>query len=138
MLSAPYDARITGLRNDLLESGIDCLLVSSRENIRYLVGFTCSSGWTLVSQSDVVLATDARYIEQARRDLGESCARLADGGLTTFACSYVSSHEIGVLGFESEHLSYAGVEAIRTAIETGGSRCELRPTSDVVEKKRMV
>ena len=137
-LPAPYNARIERVRRELKERGIQCLLVSSRENVRYLVGFSGSAGWVLVTDNDIVLATDARYIEQVRRDLGNSCARLADAGLNAFAVSYVATCEAAVLGFEAEHLSYAGAKTLENAIELSGACCEVRPTDGIVEGLRAV
>jgi len=137
-LPAPFETRIEGVRQAIKERGIQCLLVSSRDNVRYLVGFAGSAGWVLVSETDIVLATDARYIEQVRRDLGASCARLADAGLNAFTVSYVATCETAVLGFEAEHLSYAGVKTLENAIELCGSRCEVRPTDGIVEGLRAV
>ena len=137
-LPAPYDTRIERVRREIKERGIQCLLVSSRENVRYLVGFSGSAGWVLVTDNDIVLATDARYIEQVRRDLGNSCARLADAGLNAFAVSYVATCEAAVLGFEAEHLSYAGAKTLENAIELSGAFCEVRPTDGIVEGLRAV
>jgi Xaa-Pro aminopeptidase len=137
-LPAPYDARIERVRREFKERGIQCLLVSSRENVRYLVGFSGSAGWVLVTDADIVLATDARYIEQVRLDLGNSCTRLADAGLNAFAVSYVATCEAAVLGFEAEHLSYAGARTLENAIELSGACCEVRPTEGIVEGLRAV
>jgi Xaa-Pro aminopeptidase len=91
-----------------------------------------------VTEADIVLATDARYIEQVRLDLGNSCTRLADAGLNAFAVSYVATCGAAVLGFEAEHLSYAGARTLENAIELSGACCEVRPTEGIVEGLRAV
>jgi Xaa-Pro aminopeptidase len=50
------------------ESGLDSLLVNRREDVRYLSGFTGSSGTLLVTSDRACLITDFRYKVQARRE----------------------------------------------------------------------
>lgn len=135
---APFEARIAGVRRALNERGVGCLLISSHNNVRYLVGFAGSAGWVLVSADDVVLATDARYVEEARRDLTGADVRLADRGLTSFVASYAFEHGLGTLGFEGEQLPYNRVRDLESAIAQAGAQCELRATDGIVEHLRMV
>jgi Xaa-Pro aminopeptidase len=61
--------RIARLRRIMLERGIDTLLVTQRENVRYLTGFTGSAGSLLMGTSGrTVLITDFRYKEQAKTE----------------------------------------------------------------------
>ena len=48
---------------------LDALLVSSAANIRYLTGFTGSSGALLILPDDAVLFTDPRYAIQSGREV---------------------------------------------------------------------
>ena len=64
----PEPARIAKLRRLLEERSIGALLVTQRENVRYLSGFTGSAGSMLVAQGRPVLVTDFRYAEQARAE----------------------------------------------------------------------
>ena len=57
--------RLKKFRELLGSKGIDAALVSRREDIIYLSGFTGSSGTLLISQEESLLVTDFRYIEQA-------------------------------------------------------------------------
>ncbi|MEK9149207.1 MAG: aminopeptidase P family N-terminal domain-containing protein, partial [Candidatus Desantisbacteria bacterium] len=58
--------RLKYIHNYLEEKGMDCLLVSQADNRRYLSGFTGSAGALLISIQRVILATDFRYVEQAK------------------------------------------------------------------------
>lgn len=60
--------RIDRLRSLMLERRIEALLVTRRENVQYLTGFTGSSGSVLVSPKRMVLITDFRYMLQARAE----------------------------------------------------------------------
>jgi Xaa-Pro aminopeptidase len=60
------------LLNRLGAKGLDGLLIQSLPNIRYLTGFTGSSGLLLIGQEGVVLVSDFRYAAQAPREVGDS------------------------------------------------------------------
>lgn len=70
MIRRPEQDRLTRLRQSLRESGLDALLVTRREDILYLSGFTGSSGTLLVTSSRTCLITDFRYKTQARKEAG--------------------------------------------------------------------
>ena len=60
--------RLARLRQTMSESGLDSLLVTRREDVRYLSGFTGSSGTLLVTSHRACLITDFRYSVQARKE----------------------------------------------------------------------
>ncbi len=61
------ESRVERLRRTMRSRGISALLVTSRENVRYLTGFTGSAGQVLVTFRRASLITDFRYQEQASR-----------------------------------------------------------------------
>jgi Xaa-Pro aminopeptidase len=134
----PFAERVAHLRKSLRHHSVEALLVTSRENVRYLTGFAGSAGWVLVSTDDMLLITDSRYIEQARIDVGEASARLADRGLMHYAAQQMYSARTASLGFESEHLSFAAVKSLEDALSATGSHCTLQATQNVVEDLRLV
>ncbi|MGI6076842.1 MAG: aminopeptidase P family protein [Fastidiosipilaceae bacterium] len=54
------------LYDQLLERNVSGLLLTSRENTRYLTGFTGTTSLTLISPEGSTILVDSRYIEQAR------------------------------------------------------------------------
>lgn len=64
----PVPARLRLLRGVMAERGIDALLVTQREAVRYLTGFSGSSGSVLVANGRPVLITDFRYELQAAKE----------------------------------------------------------------------
>ncbi len=64
----PEQNRLTRLRQIMGENGLDSLLVTRREDVRYLSGFTGSSGSLLVASGRSCLITDFRYNVQARKE----------------------------------------------------------------------
>lgn len=68
MMRRPEQDRLARLRHIMSENGLDSLLVTRREDVRYLSGFTGSSGSLLVVSGRSCLITDFRYNMQARRE----------------------------------------------------------------------
>jgi Xaa-Pro aminopeptidase len=64
-------SRITALQRLMVERNIEALLVTQRENVRYLTGFTGSSGSVVVACGKPLLITDFRYKIQARAEAPE-------------------------------------------------------------------
>ncbi|MEY3148000.1 MAG: hypothetical protein RL688_1219, partial [Actinomycetota bacterium] len=61
-----YEQRLVRVR-DLLgqQTAVQGILLSDLNDIRWLTSFTGSSGWLLITASDMWLFTDGRYTEQA-------------------------------------------------------------------------
>jgi len=57
--------RVAALQRLMVERNIEALLVTQRENVRYLTGFTGSSGSVVVAHGKPLLVTDFRYQIQA-------------------------------------------------------------------------
>ena len=62
--------RIGRLRERFDAAEIDALLVTKRENVRYLSGFTGSAGVLLVTRAGTLFVTDGRYTERSKEELG--------------------------------------------------------------------
>ena len=57
--------RVERVLDQLVERTLDALLVTERVNVRYLTGFTGTSGLVLLSPARRMFVTDFRYVEQA-------------------------------------------------------------------------
>ena len=60
-----YPLRQRKLRDHLATTRFDAFLVSHLPNVRYLCGFSGSSGLLLIEESGSVFFTDVRYDTQA-------------------------------------------------------------------------
>jgi Xaa-Pro aminopeptidase len=96
------------LRERLEHAGVDALLVTRAVNIRYLTGFTGSSGSLLVAADSELLVTDGRYAEQAAAEVpdAEILVTRGDGWLTGRAGG------LARLGVESHALAWDRARAI--------------------------
>ena len=131
-------SRLQKLRHAIAESGLDALLVSQQENCRYLSGFTGSSGCLLISHSNALLATDFRYIEQAKREAPNYEITQVKGDLSNWLPELVSDLGWRKLGFEANHISFATYRKVSEAIETKQLHLELIPTTTLVEHLRSI
>lgn len=66
MTRRPEQRRVARLRRQMEQAGISAFLVTRREDVRYLTGFTGSAGSLLVASGRPCLITDFRYKLQAR------------------------------------------------------------------------
>ncbi len=65
MKQRPEQQRIRELKRLMKDESVDALLVTRREDVRYLTGFTGSAGSVLVTSGRPCLITDFRYKTQA-------------------------------------------------------------------------
>ncbi len=140
--------RLAGLREYLVKKRAQGFLVTTIINVRYLSGFTGSSGFILLTKDRNIFVTDFRYKEQAERELSAG----GMGGRAKFSPSrgavgwdiiiekgdrlkiikdLIAKLGIRVLGFES---------ALPYDFFKGLSRCGagLKPFRDAVERLRKV
>ena len=115
--------RIERLRATLEEP----LLVSAPANVVYLTGFESTNAALLVEPERVLLYSDFRYAAAARALEGVEFVE-------TERSLFVSLSQLlsGRIGFERDHLTYAGYEILRA----GG--IDLVPRSGLVERLRAV
>ena len=129
--------KLDRLRQKLQEDELDSILVSTPENRRYLSGFTGSAGYLLISQSEAVLATDFRYIEQAGMQAPDFKVERI-GGRGTWFPKLASEMALRRVGIESEDLTVANFSTLQKSIEESDAspRPELVTTTGIVEKLR--
>jgi Xaa-Pro aminopeptidase len=141
-----YRSRAPRLQRSFRDLGIDALLVTSLTNIRWLTGFTGSSGWLLVASDDLTLITDGRYGDQASEQIGAAGvdARVAVGQTSAAQVEQLDA-AVGAqirLGFEAAHISVADhaslcSRVVRSWVSTTGLIEALRRTKESGELDRM-
>ncbi len=121
------------LAEGLSRLGLDALLVTRMPNVRYLTGFSGSSGLLLTGRERSVLLVDGRYAEQASREAPDLERRTClDGYLPAAVETAVGFGRR--IGFEREGVSYGEWVGLREA----AAGLELEPTEDLVETLREV
>lgn len=126
--------RLERLRQRLGEEGLDAILISQVENRRYLSGFTGSAGYLFISQRSTILATDFRYVEQAKSQATGFDIVQIEGELPKWFSDLASPLKVKKIGFEANDLSVA---TYRKLVANAGEN-EVVPTEEVVESLRAV
>jgi Xaa-Pro aminopeptidase len=122
------------LRARLAAEKLEGLVVTHLANVRYLTGFTGSSGVVLVLPDETVLVTDFRYAAQAPQEVGDH-ARVDVATDTWERVGHVHGRHgagHGPWGFEAEAMS---VGTMRKLGDLGLSA--LRPSANLVEDLRI-
>ena len=130
--------RLQRLRVSINEKGLDALLISQPDNVRYLSGFTGSSGWLLISEQNAALATDFRYVDQAKRESPDFEIAQIKQQLRDWLPGIVSDLGWHKLGFEANFISYDSYRKVNEAIKTKQANLELIPTTGIIEKLRSI
>ena len=128
--------RLAALRGRLGELGVAALVVAHPANIRYLTGFSGSSGLALVGTDTVVLVTDFRYETQVAEEAADVAqVEVAQSGLVEALLAHLArTGARGPVGFE-DHIFTVREGARLTG---GGAEGRFRPAPDLVERLRAV
>ena len=130
--------RLQKLRASIGKNGIDALLISQPENLLYLSGFTGSSGWLLISEQNAILATDFRYVEQAKEESTYFQILQIKREFRDWLPGLVSDLGWHKLGFEANSISYESYHKISEAIKSRQVSLELVPTTGIVDQLRSI
>ncbi len=129
-----YTARQARLRKALAEKNVDALLVTHLPNVRYLCGFTGSTGMLLVAARKSLFITDGRYREQARQEVRDARVWVPKGGMLEAAAKASGALLLKSLAIEGEHMPVAMRDKLARLLR--GIR--LRSVSAAVEALRMI
>jgi len=130
--------RLQKLRQKLAEKEIDAIFVSQPENRYYLSGFNGSSGYLLITPQNMILATDFRYIEQAKRQAPDYEIFQTTGDIADWFPKLVAELELGKLGFEAGHITFAIYQQLTDKLNRVESKLRLMPIDGLVECLRVI
>src|SRR6202030_2396506 len=97
------------LAAELGHAGVGALLVTHLPNIRYLCGFSGTSGALLVHAGGrwkPVFVTDGRYTRQAAEEVQGARVVISRKPALMAACECAQKAGVARLGFETQHMSY--------------------------------
>ena len=136
-----HKSRLSSVQRAFVGNSLDALLVNHLPNIRYLCGFSGTSGVLVVSEPKNVFFTDGRYTEQARAQVQGARVVIARKPPLPAAAEWLLQNKVKLgrmksrLGIESEHLTVAARTQMARLL---GSEFRLRETRGLVERARMV
>ncbi|MDM5211734.1 M24 family metallopeptidase [Peribacillus sp. RS7] len=125
--------KLMRLRASMEKVGIDGFLITSTYNRRYMTNFTGSAGVVLISQKEAKFITDFRYVEQAGKQAADYEIVQHKGTIIEEVGKQAKEMNIGTLGFEQEHMTFATYKAYEAGIEA-----QLLPVSGVIENLRLI
>ncbi len=130
--------RLQRLRQHLAEKGLDGILISQPENRYYLSGFNGSSGSLLITPRNIILATDFRYIEQAKRQASDCEIVQITGDVADWFPKLVADFNLQSLGFEAAHITFATYRQLTDVLNRAQSRLRLVATNGLIESLRAI
>ncbi len=123
-------------------TSVDALLITHLPNIRYLCGFTGTSGVLAISESSAVFFTDGRYSQQAHSQVRGSRVVIARTPPLAAAAEWLINSKNKIvrkgpirLGIEGERLTVAARSQLASTLRQD---FRLRETRGLVEQARMV
>jgi len=137
-----HRGRLKKLQTVFEGNSLDALLVTCLPNIRYLCGFTGTSGVLAIFEASSVFFSDGRYSAQARAEVQGARAVIARKPPLAAAAEWLIENKRRLgrakrrrLGIESEHLTVAGRTQLASFLR---SDFRLQETRGLVEQARMV
>lgn len=109
----------------------DGFLVTSRENVQYLSGFTGTAGTVLITPDRAVFLTDFRYLTQSEEQVTGMERKIYARQMEALE-ETVKSCKISRLRFEANSVFYGSYEQLQETLKD----VVLEPTKDVVEEFR--
>jgi len=120
----------------MAEKELDGILISQPENRHYLSGFDGSAGFLLVTAKDTILATDFRYLEQAKTQAPDYEIFRITNDVAAWFPELVTGANLRRLGFEAGHVTFAMYRRLIEALDK--SQLRLVPVNGLVESLRAI
>jgi len=130
--------RLEKLRGRLAEKAIDGILITQPDNRRYLSGFHGTAGYLVITNKQAILATDFRYIEQAKEEAPDFTVRQITGSLEKWFPGLVGDMGIKRLAFEGGDVTFNFHRQITDALKKEKCTVKLVPIEGLVEDIRAV
>ena len=108
--------QLSRFQSALTALDVDCAIISSETNIRYLCGFAYTDGYLLIFPDKAYLLTDFRYIEAAKAEVSGFDIRMPRCNMLTAIGSLVKSHGAKVVAVEDAEVSVAQFKKMSEAM----------------------
>src|SRR5207248_6353270 len=110
--------RVAALRGRLVDLGLEGVVITTPENIRYLSGFSGSLGYLVIGRADAEILGDSRYWLQMEAEApGFTLIRSGPShGLWALVAQRLKALELRRAGFESQHLTFDQHQRLSAAL----------------------
>ena len=125
--------RIKSIRRLINKKGINSLIITKPANVTYTTGFSGEDSWAIITQRNIYLLTDSRYIEQAKKQC-PYCKIIQRSGPVIEATANIIKKQglIQTIAVEKS-ISLSHYEALKKQIRTG-----LKSRADIIETVRSI
>ncbi len=118
--------------------GQDALLITHPADVRYLSGFTGSSGVLVLRRGRGTLYTDGRYTAQAKAEAVGTKVVIIPKGVLSAACEATAKAGVTRCGFDAANTTVAALAAMRKAVPGKVRRSFFAPSGPVSAALREV
>ena len=127
--------RVSALREKLHAEKLDAVLISKMENIRYMSGFSGSTGYMIVDGKSAYIFVDFRYIEQVKKETSKIEIIQTSRSQIGEVCEFLKKKKYKKVAVEGGHLSVNGLRSFEDLLAKSQ---KLVPTASLIEAGRMV
>ena len=120
------------LRKKLQKAKVGGILITDLLNVKYLTGFTGSSGYAIITKKNAVFVTDFRYQEQAKLEVTGFKIRIERGERSGEIKSIADECGIKRLGFEDHNITFGFYNKLSK------KKIKLKPLNNTVESMRLI
>lgn len=121
--------RLDTLRSKIGGIHLDALIVTFLPHVRYLTGFSGSSGMCLITSEDCYFLSDGRYREQAKEEVKHCRVIVSKGTFFEEISKRNLLRGYKRIGFEAQYVSVAALHNLKRLLK----RADLVPTHALVE-----
>lgn len=125
--------RLDKLRTEMIDKGLDALLVTSPYNLRYVSNFTGTTGLAVITLKKAYFVTDFRYTQQAAKQAQGFEVVQNFGSIYDEVSRIVTKDNLNTLGFEENFITFRIYDLLKEMIP-----CELVPVAGLIEELREV
>lgn len=126
-------SRVEKLRNCMKELEVDGYFVTTLQNVRYLTGFTGTTGVAFVTANEQFFITDFRYREQATEQCKNFEVIIHQTGVFQELARIIDDLGLQRIAIEADEMNVATYQQLQSILNI-----EMLPTSGVIEKIREV
>jgi Xaa-Pro aminopeptidase len=122
----------------VLAAGAEALVVTHLPDVRYLSGFTGSSGAVALVGGRAALFTDGRYAAQARSQAPDLRVVIEQRSPAVRAVEWLAAEGVGRCAFDAEQTTVSSMEALKKALPGTMRRSFLLATDGLVARIRQI
>jgi Xaa-Pro aminopeptidase len=119
-------------------AGVDALLVTHPADVRYLCGFTGSSGALVLVGGRAVLFSDGRYTSQAKAEAAGTHVVIAKKPAMIAACEWMEAAGVRRCGFDAAHTTVTALGTMQKTVSAKMRKGMFIPLGSLVAGLREV